>query len=254
VAAPERSARGAARALLWPALVSGAGIAVLIGLGIWQLQRLSWKEDLIARVEAGVAAAPLPLPPAAAWAALDPGDYDYQPVAFRGEYQHDLEAHYFVNLADPNGPLGGPGYFVLTPVEVEGGGIVVVNRGFVPEARKDPTTRAEGQVDGAVTIEGLMRRPEGGARYAPSADLANNVWFRRDALAIAAAYGLPAAETAPFIVDLDATQVPGGLPQGGETRVSFPNNHLQYALTWFALAVGLAGVFWVFARRRLGGG
>ena len=114
--------------------------------------------------------------------------------------------------------------------------------------RKDPATRREGLIEGETTVTGLYRSPHGRTWYMPSDAIAGNEWFSRDPKLYAAAYGLPAASVAPYIIDARADpNLPGGLPQGGETIIDFPNNHLQYALTWFGLALGLAGVFAVFA-------
>ena len=104
-------------------------------------------------------------------------------------------------------------------------------------------------MQGTVTVTGLMREPEARNIFTPADDAAHNMWFTRDPAAIARVEGLDRA--APFTVDADVSAVPGGLPQGGETVLDIPNNHLSYALTWFGLALGLAGVFAVFAARRL---
>jgi len=246
-----RERRRGARSLILPGIATLIGLAILVALGVWQIERLAWKQDLVARVERMVDADPVPLPDPATWAALDPADYDYRPVHFTGRFLHDLEAHYYVALGEPHGRYGGVGYFVLTPTELPDGTVVVVNRGFVPEAFKEPDTRAAGQVPGEVEIVGLMRRPERPAFFSPDPDIEHNVWLIRDPKAIAAARGLDVDRTAPFVVEMRATDVPGGLPQGGETTVEFPNNHLQYAFTWFGLGAALVAVFIAFARKRL---
>ena len=110
-------------------------------------------------------------------------------------------------------------------------------------------TRSAGQIEGPVTLTGLMREPEGRNWFTPADDPATNQWFTRDPAAIAKAEGLGC--TAPFSIDADASPIPGGLPQGGETVLDIPNNHLSYAMTWFGLALGLAGVFGVYAFRTM---
>jgi surfeit locus 1 family protein len=131
------------------------------------------------------------------------------------------------------------------------GAIVVINRGFVPIELRDPATRAAGQVAGEVTVTGLVRAPERRGWFVPENEPAQNRWFLRDPAAIAAAHGL--ARVAPFYVDADGTENPGGWPRGGQTRLALPNNHLQYALTWFGLALTLVGVFAAWSLRRLRG-
>jgi surfeit locus 1 family protein len=248
------AARTGVRSLLWPALATLAGLAILIALGTWQLQRLTWKNQLIDAVEARLAADPVPAPPPSAWAGLDLAALDYQPVTVTGHFLHDRESHVFIGLTQPRGPLSGPGYFILTPLETQDGWTVIVNRGFVPQDRKDPATRAEGQVAGEVTVTGLLRAPELRNPFTPPDEPDRNIWFTRDPAAIAAAV-LPGAEVAPYTIDAAYDpSMPGGMPQGGESVVSFPNNHAMYAVTWYGLAIVLLAVFIAFARGRLRAG
>ncbi len=225
------------------AFAAAIGFAILCGLGVWQLQRLAGKTELIGQVETRIALPPIAAPGPGDWPALDFGDADYLPVVLQGAFRHDAEAHVFVSLTAPHGPLGGSGYFVLTPLLTAEGWWVIVNRGFVPEDGKDPATRSEGQREGPVEIVGLLRRPQGRNAFTPADDIAGNVWFTRDPASVGAAFGIPAVALAPYYVDAayDAA-APGGLPQGGETTITFANNHLQYALTWFGLALCLAAV------------
>jgi surfeit locus 1 family protein len=238
----------AIRPLLPAALATLVAFAILIALGNWQIRRLAWKEALIARVDARTKAAPVPLPPPADWAGLDMDEWEYRPVALTGQFRNDLESRDYA-LIEQRGRFGGPGYWVMTPLDLDGGGRVLVNRGFVPLDRADPATRPAGQVEGPVTVRGLLRVPEHGGLFTPAATPEKRLFYARDPQAIAAALGLGAV--APFTVDADATPNPGGLPQGGETVVTFPNDHLQYALTWYGLAAALLCVFGVWARGAL---
>jgi surfeit locus 1 family protein len=233
------------RSLIWPALVTLAGIAVLISLGIWQLQRLAWKEALIARIEARAKAPPSPLPPQSEWAALKPEDYEYRHVSLRGRFDA-REALVFRGSGREAGE--GPGYLVLAPLLLPDGAAVIINRGFVPSAAKDPASHAPQA--GEVTVTGLMREPEPRNLFTPADQPDKNLWFTRDPGAIAADFGLTRA--APFSVDADSSGDPKALPRGGTTVIAFPNNHLAYALTWFGLAAALAGVFgsWAWTRIR----
>jgi surfeit locus 1 family protein len=244
-------ARGAARGLLLPGLFAAVGFAILLGLGFWQLERRVWKEELIARVETRTHAPAQAIPAEADWPKLDAARDEYRVVTATGTFRHDREALVHTALSEPRGRFSGPGYWVLTPLALASGAVVIVNRGFVPADRRDPATRREGQVEGPVTVTGLLRMPEAPNLFTPSNDPARGEWFVRDPRAIAAAFGL--ARVAPFTIDADATPNPGGLPAGGETRLNFPNNHLGYALTWFGLAAALAGVFGAFAWQRLTG-
>lgn len=235
--------------LVAPAIATLIVFAILCSLGTWQLRRLGWKEALIAQVEARTKLAPTPAPGPGKWPKLDIADFDYTPVTVGGTFLNDKEAHLYGQISEPRGPVGGVGWWIYTPLRTDDGWIVYVNRGFVPDGRQAAGTRREGQPDGHVTVTGLARRPETpwhlfGAGSLPK----NDQWFAREPSHFAEAAGLPAAEVAPYSIDADATPNPGGLPQGGETLIIFPNSHLQYAITWFGLALALLGVFGAFAR------
>lgn len=237
--------------LIPPAIVALAVAAGLIGLGVWQLQRLAWKEALIRTVAERTVAPPVPLPPRADWAGLTPDAYEYRHVTAAGTFDHSEEVHVYRPLVSARGPYRGVGDIVLTPFHLASGGTVIVNRGFVPNERLAPATRPAGQVAGPVTVTGLMRSPQERNGFTPADDTARNQWFTVDPAAVARLYGL--GDVAPFVIDEDAGQAPGGLPQGGETVLDFPNSHLQYALTWFGLASALLGVFGVWAWRQVKG-
>jgi surfeit locus 1 family protein len=233
------------RGLLVPALFTLAGLALLIGLGIWQLERKVWKEALIASITRRVTAAPAALPTPPRWAGLDPAIYEFTRVAFRAEFEND-EALVFASGAALRPDVSGPGYWVFTPARLAGGARVVVNRGFVPQAKSDAASRAAGRIAGPVDIVGVLRWPERAGWFTPAGEPAHNLWFARDQLAIAAAKGW--GGVAPFYVEQEAPPAPGGFPLPGKLVVNLPDNHLQYAITWFGLAVGLAAVFGAFAR------
>lgn len=225
----------------WGAILAVlAAFLLLVGLGTWQLQRLAWKEALLAQVAARAHGPAEAVPPPSAWPRLDRAADEYRHVAARGVFDHGRETLvYTVRGADAPEPRG-PGFFVITPLLRTDGPPLLVNRGFVPEARRDPASRAAGQTEGVVEVHGLLRLPEEASWFVPANDAAHNAFYRRDPASIAAARGLPGA--APFIIDADAEAVPGGLPQGGATRLTFPNRHLEYALTWYGLAATLVAV------------
>jgi surfeit locus 1 family protein len=227
-------------------LCAALGVALLAGLGAWQMQRLHWKEDVLARIAARRDAPPAPPPPREMWPALTPDDYDYRPVIVEGVFDHTKESYLF--RASATGKAGeGPSYEIVTPLRLKNDGVVFVNRGAVPEEKRDPARRPEGQLSGEVTLRGLMRAPETRNAFTPPDEPAKNLWFSRDPAALAARWGF--ADSAPFTIDADATPNPGGWPKGGATVLTIPNNHLSYALTWFALAITLAVVTGVFLVR-----
>ena len=225
-----------------PAAATLMGLAVLIGLGVWQLKRLAWKEGLIAAVEARTTAPPVEIPAPEEWAKLNPRDYEYRHVRLSGVYDYAHQALVFRALSSPRGRYGGPGYLVMTPLELAGGASVLVNRGFVPEERKDAANAGSA---GPTEVTGLMRASEERTWFTPADDPARGQWFTRDVDGIAGALKIGAH--APFSVDADAGANPDALPEGGETILDFPNNHLSYAMTWFGMALALAGVFAVYA-------
>lgn len=212
-------------------------LALLVGLGAWQLQRLAWKRDLLATVEAHMSAPPLALPAEVA----DPAALDFRRVSASGRFAHGRELY----LAGRN-RRGRPGVHVVTPLLREGGAAVLVNRGWVPLDKKDPASRAAGQVSGTVTVTGIARVPRPPGMFVPENDPAKGFWMTVDIAAMAAAARV--APVLPVIVEADATPNPGGLPIGGVTRIDYRNDHLQYALTWFALAVALVIIFVVYHR------
>ncbi|HEV7247033.1 MAG TPA: SURF1 family protein [Shinella sp.] len=214
-------------------------VAVFLALGTWQVQRLFWKLDLIARVESRVHAEPVPAPGRAEWPAISPEKDEYRRVTATGLFQHDKTV--LVQAVTERGA----GFWVLTPLRLPDESTVVINRGFVPADKRDPAARVASEIAaGPVTVTGLLRISEPGGAFLRSNDPANDRWFSRDIAAIAAAKGL--SSVAPYFIDADATPNPGGLPVGGLTVVAFRNSHLVYALTWYALAaMSLVGIYLV---------
>ncbi|WP_230530599.1 SURF1 family protein [Microvirga roseola] len=239
------------RSLLLPGLAALVALAILIGLGTWQLERLAWKENLISQIETRAYGEPGDIVAEAEWPAWSAERDEFRKVRVTGTFLHPYETPVY-GLA-PGSQRGSPaqGYYLLTPLRLPGGAIVTVNRGFVPMELKDPATRPGSQPAGEVTVTGLVRAPEAETLFTPENDPARNTWFLRDPQTIAQAHGLE--RVAPFLIDADATPNPGGWPKGGQTPLSLPNNHLQYAVTWFGIALTLIGVFTAFAWRRVKG-
>jgi len=232
----------AARPPLWLTVLSLAAFVLLIALGVWQVERRAWKLALIDRIEQRVHAAAQPIPSPAAWPAITAASDEYRHVALAGRFLHDRET--LVQAVTEEGP----GYWVLTPLNTDDGTLVLINRGFVPTERRDASTRQDGNPQGRVEVSGLLRVTEPKGGFLRSNDPVHDRWYSRDVAAIAAARDLH--DTAPFFIDADAGSQTGNGPIGGLTVVRFPNNHLIYALTWFALAFMLAG--WLFVS--FGGG
>src|SRR5439155_8376955 len=233
------------RPRLAPTLFTVPAVAVLVALGVWQLQRLEWKSHLIAERTAAVAMPPVRPPQTLA----DARAMEFRPVADDGVFLHDKEIH--LGAMDPRGRAG---FQVLTPLREEGGRIVFVNRGFVPTELKDPATRPAGQLAGTVQINGLLRVPpdEKPGWFTPDNRPDRNYWFWIDLPAMATADRI--ANAAPFYIDADATPNPGGWPKGGVTPIALPNDHLQYAITWFSLAAALVVIYVVYHSRAGGPG
>lgn len=219
-----------------------AGASAFAALGVWQVKRMAWKHDLITRVETRVKAPPVAAPgPAVAtqdqanWGNISENAYLH--VRASGQFLHDREA-----LTQAVTDLG-PGFWVMTPLKTDAGFTVLINRGFVPADRRDQATRRQALPSGPVEITGLLRLTEPDGGFLRSNDPATGRWHSRDVAAIAQAQSLQ--NVAPYFIDADSTPNPGGYPVGGLTVVRFTDNHLVYAVTWFALAlmVVVAAVF-----------
>jgi surfeit locus 1 family protein len=212
-------------------VAASVAIAGLIALTVWQIHRRAWKLDLIARVEARIHAPATPAPPRERWRQISPAGDEYRRVTATGRWLEDRSA-----LVQAVTGLGG-GYWVLTPLLQDDGTAVI------PADKRDPANW-RGQSDGATAVTGLLRLSEPRGAFLRTNDPASDRWFSRDVEAIAASRGLP--PTAPYFIDAERLRDDTGLPVPGLTVVSFPNNHLVYALTWGSLAL-MAAAGAVFA-------
>lgn len=230
------------------ALLLGLGLVLfffLLALGTWQVQRLYWKGDLLQTIDRRTHSAPVRLAEVEKRFAAS-GDVDYMPVTASGTFLHQGERHFFATWE------GQSGFDVFTPLHLEDGRFVLINRGFVPYDLKDAAKRPQSQGAGQVTVTGLARNPLPAkpSMMLPDNDPRKNIFYWKDRDAMAASAGLPAgAGLVPFFIDANAAPNPGGLPVGGVTIIDLPNSHLQYAVTWFGLAAALAGVL-IFRLRR----
>jgi surfeit locus 1 family protein len=210
--------------------------ALFVGLGVWQIQRLAWKEGLIAQVTARLDQPPYDLPTPAEWPTLDPDMFDFHPVTATGHYVTDKTVLVFTSLGDDaKGKYSGPGYWVMTPFADDNGSTVFINRGFIPQNQASAFSTDKTVPKGQMSITGVAVLAETAGAFTPGPDTAHHIEWVRDPARLATMAGL----TGPVIgFTIDAPAGPSGaLPQGGETTIAFPNNHLGYALTWFGFAI-----------------
>jgi surfeit locus 1 family protein len=217
-------------------------VAILCGLGVWQVQRLAWKEALIATVNGHMLAPPVSLDRALTMSA---DEVQYRRVALSGHFDNGEEAYVFTT-----GAGGAPVYHVLTPFITDDGRTLMVDRGEIPSDLMPPARRVA--VEGQTRLAGVWRVPDAPGWFTPRPDPSRHVWYARDLAGIAAEDGVTLA--APVVIEADSRPNPGGWPIGGQTVVDFPNNHLSYAITWFGLAAGLIGVYLAYhiSKGRLG--
>lgn len=239
---------GRTRSVVTASIAAAIGLAILLSLGTWQWQRKAWKEDLVATLDARIHEAPQPLPPRAAWASLTEAGSEYARVKFIAT---PLPGEAFVYTAGSSlrPDVTSQGFWVFAPARLDDGATVLVNRGFVPTDRKAAASRGGAASSEAVEIVGYMRWPESRGLFAPADDVKANVFFARDPKAMAAAHGWTI--DAPFYIDQELPVPPGGLPKPGRIEVKLPNNHWQYAITWYGLALALIGVYGAFVAGRL---
>lgn len=238
--------RGQLRTLIAPGLATLAALSVLVALGVWQLERKTWKEDLLSRMNARAYGEPVAVASERDWASWRPTVNEYTRVRLSGKFtsRREIPVH---GLAKP-GREAVPGYFLFASLQLDDGSSVLINRGFVPNELKDASLRSPIPT-GRVTIIGLERAAETRGAFVPSNEPARNEWFVRDVGELAQTLGL--TRVAPFYVDADSNPKVGGWPKGGQTQLTLKNDHLQYAITWFGLAAALVGVFTAFGWRRL---
>jgi surfeit locus 1 family protein len=224
------------RPAFWPTLISLPIFVLCLGLAVWQMERREWKRDILDRIAANQAAPAITLEELLRG---DPLRHEYGRVTLAGTFLHDKE--FYLAARSLKNTVG---LQVVTPVRTDGGRIVLFDRGWIPQERKDPARRAEGQRAGRVELTGIVRRSQEQRQFAPENVPERNVWFHVDVpLMRSMAGGKPDAKLDSFFLEADATANPGGFPIGGQTRLDIPNDHLQYAITWFLIALALAGVY-----------
>ena len=225
------------RPMLVPTLWLIPLLAVLIGLGTWQIQRLHWKLDLLAKIHTGLTSEPVPLRDAVpAYDADHVTAADYRRVMVRGLFENGEEIFFFTT-----GPDAAPVYHVLTPFLMRDGHTLLVDRGYIPTELANTAALKAGDLGGMRQVVGIIRAPAAPNWFTPPIDVAHRIVHTRDPDVLAKTFGLK--NIFPMFLEADATPNPGGWPKGGVTVVDLPNNHLQYAITWFGLALGLLAVY-----------
>ena len=225
------------RPFLWLTIVTLPALLVLIGLGSWQLQRLQWKNDLISSFEARSAADPIAIP--AATAELD--DLEFRSLALDGVFQHDKETFLTGRTYG-----GNAGFHVVTPLLLDDGRIILVNRGWVSEDYRDPLKRAFSQIDGKISVSGILRRPGVKGYFVPENEPENGFWFTLVPSQINRHLGLGDTAIDQFYADALRTSDIVTLPIAAKTKLNLRNAHLSYAITWYGIAIALIGVYLAF--------
>ena len=237
---------GRRRSLFIPSVFTLAVLAVLLGLGIWQIERKAWKEGLIEALTQRLESDPAELPKPADWPRLDANNAEFRRVRLNLQFSKAPDALIYTSGSLLRDDVKGTGFFVFTPAQLPGGQTIVVNRGFVPD-KNYPQPQAAQQ--GAQEIIGVLRWPEAPSLFVPDRDSAGT-WFVRDHRAMAGVLGW--GSVAPFYIEQEDPVPPGGLPHPSVLRVQLRNDHLQYAITWFGLAAVVVVMFalWAWRQRR----
>jgi cytochrome oxidase assembly protein ShyY1 len=229
-----------------------AMIAVFIGLGVWQLQRRTEKHALIAALTERLAAEPVPLPPASEWSKLTPEKDEFRRVRFKATFGAGPDAMVYSAGSAVRDDISGPGTWAFMPARLSSGEVVAVNAGFVQNTMQDRTEQDRVVVrlvtGSAIDLTGYIRFPERAGWLTPAANGAKRLWFSRDHQDMAHALGW--GNVAPFYIDLEQPAPANGNPKPGPLQVHLKDDHLQYAITWFSLALAVAIAFLVWWRGR----
>ncbi|MFT4118646.1 SURF1 family protein [Bradyrhizobium sp.] len=245
--ATERKPRVAGFALFTLALT-----AAFVALGVWQLQRRLAKHELIAALTERLAETPVALPPPAEWAALNAARDEFRRVSFTATYLPLPDAMVYSSGSAVRKDASGPGTWAFLPARLAGGEVVVIDAGFVENTMQDRNVEdraVKKLVTGEpIALTGYLRFPEEPGLLTPAQNVEKRLWFVRDHQAIAGTLGWGAV--APFYVDLEQPAPANGIPRPGPLDVHLKDDHLQYAVTWFALAGAVLIAFGVWARGR----
>ncbi len=238
------------RGLLLPGLVAFAAFVALIALGRWQLERRISKEVQIATLTDRLAAPPQPLPPPARRLVFEPPSEAFVRFSMRVQFLPGTEARVYSGGTALRDDIKGPGYFAFAPARLDDGSTVVINRGHVDNPNPDASLKPIALPETPLDIVGALRWPEQAGWFVAPYSERQDLWFARDHRAMAARYGW--GEVAPFYVEMESPAPRGGVPRPARLAVNLRNDHFNYAMTWFGLAVVLAIAFgfWTRSRRR----
>ena len=228
------------RPAFWPTVFTVPAVLFMLGLSVWQIQRLHWKETLIAERTSRMSAAPIGDPGAAPLAAPALAALEYRHVRLEGRFLNDKEMFLGARTFE-----GSAGYHVLTPFALADGRVVIADRGWIPLDRKDVARRSQGQIEGPTAFDGIVRLQGRQTWFVPDNRPDLDFFFWVDLPAMAKLSALPGVETR-FYVEAGPGRSPGGYPIGGQSHIDLPNDHLQYAITWFALAIALSVIYVVY--------
>jgi cytochrome oxidase assembly protein ShyY1 len=228
-------------------------VALFIGLGLWQLQRRVEKHALIAALNERLATAPVALPQPSQWSALTPESDEFRRVSFVATYASRPDAMVYSSGSAVRDDVSGPGTWAFLPARLPTGETVVINAGFVQNTMQDRAQQDRAVTrlvtSAPVTLTGYIRFPEAAGRLTPSENLAKRLWFARDHQAMARTLGWGDGKSvAPFYIDLETPVPASGTPKPGPLQVHLKDDHMQYAITWFALAVAMLIAFGVWMR------
>lgn len=210
-------------------------------LGNWQVERLNWKLGLIEKLETRYGLPSIDMP----HILLVPDDWEYRHVSVSGRFLHMREMTLY-----SIGPKGRPGYDLFTPLLAQDGKYVIINRGWVPENLKEQISRPNTIKSGLVEITGVLRKSRKKERFAPDNEPERNLWYYGDLPAMAKAQDL--IQVFPMFLYTDKDYMPGAYPIGGRTRLKLVNNHLDYVMTWYGLAIVLLAIYLIFSLRPAG--
>ena len=231
-------------------------VALFVGLGVWQLERRKEKHALIAALTERLAAEPAPLPPPSQWAALTAASDEFRRVTFTATYPRLPDAMVYAAGSAVREDVSGPGTWAFLPAQLPAGELVAINAGFVENTMQDRGVedRAVARLvtDQPVTLTGYLRFPESAGWLTPAENPARRLWFARDTNAMTRALGWDkdGKTVAPFYIDLESPMSPSGVPKPGPLQVHLRDDHVQYAITWFSLAVAVVIAFAVWLRGR----
>lgn len=227
---------------LIPTLFTIPALIVLLSLGTWQLQRMQWKIDRIAEVNYKSSKEAVDFP-----VVIDDFEsLEYRRFKVKGEFLHDKEAHLFTG---PRVHRGKSGYDILTPLKMSDGRIVIVDRGWVPTSLKNAEKRADSLIQGVVEVEGMLHRGESKGRFTPDNNVEDNLWFWIDISALSSYVESPLQDLYIRVLKNEGGVANPVVPVAGEAVIKHKNDHLQYAITWYGLAIVLLVIYVLYHRK-----